>query len=197
MKNKVLGISGSPRKNGNSDVLLQQILLGAESQQIEVASIYLREYSFQGCIGCEKCRKDQICTGIHDDMQKLYPMIIESKGLVLVSPTHHYNITAWMKAFIDRLYCFYIFSDDRPRDWSSRLANRQRKAIICAICEQEHKKDMGFTLEAMRLPLQALGYEIVDELAVPGIFDKGYVSKNDRIMKQAFQLGAKLAHKLA
>jgi len=196
MKNKVLGISGSPRKNGNSDMLLEQILRGVETKNIEVEKIYLREYSFQACIGCEKCREDHICTGLNDDMQMLYPKIIEAKGIVLVSPTHHYNITAWMKAFIDRLYCFYEFTDDRPRGWSSRLANDGRKAVIATICEQPEKENLGVTLEAMRLPLQALGYEVLDELAVLGIFDKGYVGKNDTVMNNAFILGQKLAQNL-
>lgn len=196
MKNKILGISGSPRKNGNSDVLLDQILLGAESQQVVVGRIYLRDLTFGACIGCEKCRKNQICTGLEDDMQTLYPKITESRGIVLASPTHHYNITAWMKAFIDRLYCFYEFSDERPRGWSSRLANGERKAVICAVCEQPERENIDLTLQAMRLPLQALGYQIIDELVVLGIFDKGYVSKKDDIMKQAFNLGIKLAQQL-
>jgi len=67
---------------------------------------------------------------------------------------------------IDRLYCFYNFDDNRPGGWSSRLAGQGRKAILAAICEQKNKDDMGFTLDAMRLPLEALGYEIIGELPV-------------------------------
>ena len=105
-------------------------------------------------------------------MSVVYDKIITSQGLILVSPTHNYNITSWMKAFIDRLYCFYTFDNDRPRSWSSQLANQGRKAVIAAICEQENKHDMGFTLEAMKLPLEALGYNIVGALSVFKIFDK-------------------------
>lgn len=94
-------------------------------------------------------------------MSLIYPGILESQGLILVSPTHNYNVTAWMKAIIDRLYCFYNFDDKRPRGWSSRLAGQGRKAVLAAICEQKNKDDMGFTLDAMRLPLEALGYEII------------------------------------
>ena len=163
---RVLGVCASPRKSGNSDILVGQILAGAKERGAGGEAIHLRDYSFEPCIGCEKCRKDEICTGLDDGMQLLYPRILGSRGLVLVSPTHNYNVTAWMKAFIDRLYCFYVFDDNRPRGWSSRLAGHGRKAVLGAICEQESKKDMGFTLEAMRLPLEALGYEIVGELAV-------------------------------
>ncbi|OEU63682.1 MAG: hypothetical protein BBJ57_09230 [Desulfobacterales bacterium PC51MH44] len=101
---KVLGISASPRINGNSDVLLKHIISGVHQEEIAAEKIPLRDYNFQSCIGCENCRKDKICTGLNDGMQLLYPKLIESKGLILVSPTHHYNISAWMKAFIDRLY---------------------------------------------------------------------------------------------
>lgn len=193
---QVLGVGGSPRKGGNSDAILQQILAGAATQQIPTESLQLRDVQYQGCIGCERCRKDKICTGLRDGMSFLYPTIMESQGLVLVCPTHNYNITAWMKAFIDRLYCFYNFTNDRPRNWSSRLAGQGRKAIIAAICEQENKEDMGFTMDAMRLPLKAMGYEIVGELPVFKVFDKKKVKEHGEIMLQAEQLGAELGKAL-
>jgi multimeric flavodoxin WrbA len=148
---------------------------------------------FKGCIGCEKCRKTKICTGLVDGMSLIYPKLLSSKGLVLVSPTHNYNVTSWMKAFIDRLYCFYNFENDRPRSWSSQLDNQNRKAIVAAICEQESIEDMGFTIEAMKKPLEALGYEIIGELTVFKIFDKAKVKQDDRAMNKAYQLGQKLA----
>ena len=193
---QVLGIGGSPRKGGNSDVILQQILTGAANQQLPTENIHLRDVQYQGCIGCERCRKDKICTGLRDGMSFLYPTIIESQGLVLVSPTHNYNITAWMKAFIDRLYCFYNFTNDRPRNWSSRLAGQGRKAIIAAICEQENKEDMGFTMDAMRLPLEALGYEVVGELPVFKVFEKKKVKEHEEVMLQAEKMGAELGKAL-
>ncbi len=193
---QVLGIGGSPRKGGNSDVILQQILTGAANQQLPTENIHLRDVQYQGCLGCERCRKDKICTGLRDGMSFLYPTIIESQGVVLVSPTHNYNITAWMKAFIDRLYCFYNFTNDRPGNWSSRLAGQGRKAIIAAICEQENKKDMGFTLDAMRLPLEALGYEVVGELPVFKVFEKKKVKEHEEVMLQAEKMGAELGKAL-
>jgi multiple antibiotic resistance protein len=98
---KVLGVAGSPRKNGNSDVLVEQVLKGVKHENIQNGLIQLRDIQFQGCIGCEKCRKDKICTGLHDGMALIYSQIITSKGLVLVSPTHNYNITSWMTMFVN------------------------------------------------------------------------------------------------
>ena len=99
---KVLGVGGSPRKGGNSDVLMQHIVRGVSKTGMFAGSLQLRDYHYGGCIGCERCRKDKICTGLKDGMTLIYPELIESRGLILVSPTHNYNVTAWMKAFIDR-----------------------------------------------------------------------------------------------
>ncbi len=191
-QNTVLGISGSPRKGGNSDILLHYILKGAEAAMMETKPVYLRDIDFSSCTGCERCRKDKICTGLQDGLTPLYPSIQQSDALVLVSPTHNYNITALMKAFIDRLYCFYDFGDARPRPWSSRLAGQGRRAVIAAIAEQEHKEDMGFALEALRLPLEALGYEIVDEVTVFSIFDAGGVKNHPDLLDRAMEAGRRL-----
>jgi len=126
----------------------------------------------------------------------MYYQIISTQGLVLVSPTHNYNITSWMKAFIDRLYCFYNFEKDHPRSWSSQLANQNRKAVVAAICEQENEEDMGYTIEAMAKPLEALGYEIVGKLSVFKIFEKGKIKKDPNAIEQASELGKKLAKSL-
>lgn len=192
-ENKVLGFSGSPRKNGNSDILLKTMMSGVIQEEIPADYWNLTDIQFKGCIGCEKCRKTKVCTGLIDGMSMFYPKLYAAKGLILVSPTHNYNVTSWMKAFIDRLYCFYNFKKDRPRSWSSQLDHQNRKAVIAAICEQASMEDMGFTLDAMKKPIEALGYEIIGELSVFKIFDKANVKHDEQSMKKAYQLGKKLA----
>lgn len=191
---EVLGIGGSPRKGGNSDILLKQLLKGARDDGAATEEVQLRNYQFQGCIGCERCRKDKQCTGLQDGMQLIYPKIQEAGGLVLISPIYNYNMTALMKAYIDRLYCFYDFSDERPGYWSSRLANQGRKAIIAVVGEQASREEggMDLTLEALRRPVEALGYEIIDELPVLGVFHKGKVREYPQVIEQAEALGRRL-----
>lgn len=193
IRNRVLAVSGSPRKGGNSDILMKELLEGVKDRGMSCEGINLTDYHVHPCVGCEGCRKTGMCVKLKDGMQLLYPKIIESKGLILISPTHNYNITAWMKAFIDRLYCFYVFSDQRPRGWKSRLSGQGRKAVVAAVCEQESREDMGFTLEAMKRPISALGYDVIDELAVFGTFDRGKVAKDKSVMQKARDLGATLA----
>lgn len=192
----ILGVESSPRKGGNSHKLLQAILNGAASAGETVGQAHLRDHRFDPCVGCEKCRRDKACTRFQDGMTLLYPRIEEARGLVLVSPVHNYNVSAWMKAFIDRMYCYYDFEDTRPRAWSSRLAGQGRKAVIAAIAEQVDARDMGFTLDAMRLPLTAMGYEIVEEIPVLGLFDRGIVTGEEAVIRQAVEAGQKLARAL-
>ncbi len=190
---KIMGIGASPRANGNSDILLKQILKGAKAEKVDAAASFLRDYDFKSCIGCERCRKEKICTGLKDGMTLLYPEIMESKAMVWVSPTHTYNVTAMMKAFIDRLYCFYTFEDTRPRNWASRLAGQDRKILIATICEQVDAEDMGVTMEAMRLPAKAMGYEVVEEIVVFDKFDRGIIKEDGAVMERAFEAGKQLA----
>jgi multimeric flavodoxin WrbA len=129
-------------------------------------------------------------------MSDLYGEILQAHGLVLVTPTHNYNVSVSMKAFIDRLYAFYDFADSRPRTWSSRLGGMGKKAVIAAVCEQMSPYDMGFALEAMERPLQALGYEIVGKLPVLGIFDAGLVAADEEVMARAHKAGEDLVKAL-
>ncbi len=197
VKFKILAIGASPRKGGNSDILLRHFLAGAKKAGVETEEIQLRDCQITPCIGCELCRQAGECTRFNDDMVGIYNKIIESRGLFLISPVHNYNITAWMKGFIDRLYCFYEFSEPRPGHWSSKLANQGRKAVVAAVAEQPKKEDMGFTLEAMQRPLEALGYEVTQKFPVLGIFAKGKVANFPEIIRTAEMYGEKLARDIS
>ncbi|KKG12524.1 flavodoxin [Methanosarcina sp. 2.H.A.1B.4] len=193
---KIIGVGGSPRKGGNTDILLDSFLKGAESAGAETKKVLLREYSIEPCIGCEACRKAGTCIKFHDGMGFLYPEIEAAKGLILGSPTYNYNVTAQMKAFIDRLYPYYNFTNDLPRRYSSRLAGQGRKAIVFSVCEQLEIEEMGFTLGALGMPLEALGYEVVEKFPVTGYFHRGAVSRDEELVRKTFEAGKKLAEAL-
>ncbi len=196
IKPKVLAIGASPRKGGNSDVVLQHFCAGVNHAGIETEEIQLRDCRITPCIGCELCRQTGECSRFNDDMVGIYKKIVESRGLFLISPVHNYNVTAWMKGFIDRLYSFYDFVEPRPGYWSSKLANQGRKAVVAAVAEQLKIEDMGFTLEAMQMPLEALGYEINRKFPVLGIFEKGKVAERPEIIRTAEMYGEKLAQEI-
>jgi multimeric flavodoxin WrbA len=188
----ILAIGGSPRRGGNTDALVKAAAQAATESGAVVETVFLRNYDFRSCQGCEKCRRDKACTGLRDGMNLLYPLIEESRGLILASPVHNYNVTALVKAFIDRLYCYYDFDDERPRGWSSRLAGQDRRAGIMIVAEQPDEASLGVTMDAMRLPLEALGCEVKTPPPVLGVFDAGAVKKQDEFMARAADLGRSL-----
>ncbi len=192
----ILGIGGSPRKNGNSAVLLEAFLDGAAQAGAETRIFYLNEITVHPCLGCEKCRRHKKCTRLLDGMQDIYPEIEKAQGLVLATPVHNYNVTALLKAFIDRLYCYYDFTDERPRGWSSRLAGQGRRAAIIGVCEQTAAEGMGLTMEAMRLPLTALGYDVAYSLEAHEVFDRGAVKNQPDVLARAVRLGREMARSL-
>jgi len=195
---EVLGIGGSPRKGGNSDILLERVLQGARDSGATTEAAQLRDYSFQSCIGCERCRHDMHCTGLKDDMQHIYPKIEQCRGILAVSPIHGYTVSALMKAFLDRLYCYYDFAEPRPGPVASRLAGQGRKAVLVAVGEQDTYElgGMDSTLVILRRNLDMLGFEVVGELPVLGMFERGEVLQHPDVLKQAEALGTRLAEAL-
>ena len=189
---KVLGIVGSRRKNGNTAYLVQQALQAIESIEVETELIFLGDYNIRGCTGCEGCKDTYKCV-IMDDMQKIYPLIMESDGIILGSPTYFYNITTDMKAFIERFYCFQVFAEDDRSVWSSiNEALGGKYAVVISICEQNDERDMGFTAEAMSKPLEGLGYRVVETVKILKLFKKGDALENQNALEQVKRAGHKL-----
>ena len=189
----VLAIGASPRVRGNTDALLAWIEQGIVQGGLSMTTIQLRDCHVEPCIGCERCRRDKICTGQYDAMQLIYPLVEAATVMVLASPTHHYNVTAWMKAFIDRLYCYYDFTDQRPRAWSSRLAGQSRTALVVTVAEQPEPADVGFALKAMQMPLEALGYRVLDKLVAQPFFDRGAVRSDSALAERFREAGRRIA----
>ncbi|MGM0432047.1 MAG: flavodoxin family protein [Spirochaetota bacterium] len=192
----ILAINGSPRHSGNTSTILHSMIEGAQHSGAETEYIHLKKYHIEGCIGCEQCRRDKTCTQFYDGMHLLYPKIEEASGLILGSPTYNYNVTPWMKAFIDRLYPFFNFGKQRPGPYSSRLANRGKQALVFSVCEQEDPKDMGYTIASMRDACRSLGYSIAGEFGFTSHFSASSVSHDQEDRQRAFEAGKLLATSL-
>ncbi len=194
---KTLLVSASPRPKGNSDTLLAEIARGIESKSVETEIVYLRDYAIHPCIGCEQCRRDKTCTRFYDGMHLLYPKIEACQGLVTASPAYNYNITAYMKAFIDRLYPYFEFTNPRPGPYTCRLASTYRALLTVGVCEQKEASEMGYTIPAMSEALKVMGYDLIDELAITRHFALGSVKKDTQALARAYKAGEQLADALA
>src|SRR5512138_2812576 len=102
---RVLGLVGSPRKNGNTHLLVAKMLEGAQAEGAETELVLLPDLTIQECDGCLACWRDKPCPK-QDDMNALYPRIVASDVLVLGTPVYWYGPTALMKAMIDRWVYF-------------------------------------------------------------------------------------------
>jgi multimeric flavodoxin WrbA len=172
---------------------MEEMLKGSEHAGAEIKFIHLPSYHIENCIGCERCRKDKTCTTFFDGMHLLYPLINEADGIILGSPTYNYDMTPWMKSFIDRMYPFFDFGKVRPGPYTSRLANRGKKALVFGVCEQIHEEEMSHNITCMRDAINVIGYEVYDMLAFPGHFYANSVSKNQADLNRSFNVGENFA----
>jgi multimeric flavodoxin WrbA len=98
---KVLGLYGSPRRSGNTELLLDEALKGAAEQGARTEGIHLCDFRITPCEECLSCFNDGACV-IVDDMQGIYPRLLEADVVILASTIFFYGITAWAKALVDR-----------------------------------------------------------------------------------------------
>ncbi|MBR5982430.1 MAG: flavodoxin family protein [Bacteroidales bacterium] len=103
---KVLIICGSPRKDGNSDILAQQFAKGAEEAGHSVETIYIRDLKLGYCIGCMSCIKTGKCFQ-QDDANSIHPKMLEADVICFSSPVYYYSVSAQLKTFIDRMNPLY------------------------------------------------------------------------------------------
>ena len=189
---KVLGIVGSQRKKGNTSILVQEALKPFKEHGAETELIFLGDHEIKSCKGCEGCKKTFKCV-IEDDMQKIHPLILDADGVILGSPTYFYNVSADMKAFLDRCYCFEVFDEDDRSVWMgiNEVLGTKYAAVI-AVCEQNNDEAMGYTAEVMRKSLEALGYRVVDTIKAFGFFKAGEILEGEKVMVEARQAGERL-----
>lgn len=120
---KVLAVLGSPRRGKNTAKLLNTYLdeLQMNQEDAEITEIFVGDGSISACMGCSSCKtsSEKKCV-IDDDMQKYYPLILESDLIIFATPVYWFNMTSQLKTFIDRLYAF---------DYS-KLANKKKFVLL-------------------------------------------------------------------
>ena len=104
---KVLGIVCSPRKGGNTEVLVQEALAGARDNGAEIELLTVWDKDIKPCDGCLSCEKTGKCH-IKDDMQGIYPELVEADGIIWGTPVYFWSATAQAKMLIDRSYALYF-----------------------------------------------------------------------------------------
>ena len=136
MSKKVLIISASPRKGGNSDTLCDQFLLGAQEAGHNVEKVFLRDKKINYCMGCGVCNNTHVCVQ-KDDMKDLLDKMVNADVIVLSTPVYFYTMDAQLKTFIDRCVPRY-----------TEMTNKEVYFIVAAA--DTEKDNLRPTIEGLR-----------------------------------------------
>ena len=184
MKN-VLGVVGSPRKNGNTDVMVSRVLQGARDAGARIETIRLADMKILECDGCHACWKGRRLCSKRDDMEALYPKIAESDAIVFGTPVYWYGPTAIMKSFIDRFVYFNC-----P---AHRGQTRNKAAVIAIPFEDRTYATADLVVGFFERSLDYLEMRLVGKILAPGVAKRGEVASRKRIMAACYELGGILA----
>jgi multimeric flavodoxin WrbA len=181
---RLLGVVGSPRRNGNTHALVSHIMEGAAQAEAHGDILLLGDLEIQECDGCHACWQGKPCSKA-DDMNGVYPRLVASDAIVLGTPVYWYGPTALMKAFVDRLVYFNC------------PANRRKivgKPVVLAIpFEEENPGTAEPVVAFFQRCLDYLQMRLVGQILVPGVTRRAEVLERPERLEEARQLGRRLA----
>jgi len=186
---RVLGIAGSPRRNGNTDMLLAEFIRGAASKGAEVKTFFLRDLNISPCLHCDACLKAGICR-IKDDMQKIYPEMENADVIVMASPIQFMGVTAHMKAMIDR--CQALWARKYVLKVPPLGDKRARKGFFISVGGTKLTNLFEPTLVMIKTFFRIIDVTYAGELLYKGIDEKGAIAKHPDALQQAFLAGQKI-----
>jgi multimeric flavodoxin WrbA len=174
---KVLGLSGSMRKEGNTAQLIKVILKRCEDEGIKTEFISLAGKKIHPCLGCEKCKEKKWCVIENDDWSEVVQKILDCDVLVIGSPTYYYDVCGHLKNFIDRTYSLY---HDR------KLAGR--KGVAVAVYAQKGANRAIQTIEGF---LSSHEFSSMGSVKGRG-YHKGEVLNDAEAVQNAQKIGDKI-----
>ena len=184
---KVLGIMGSPRMKGNTDLLLDEALKGAASQQAEVEKILSDKLNITACKEYYACLKDGKCV-IKDDMDDIYDKLLAADAVIIASPMFFYTVSAQLMLLISRCQALwarkYVLKNmDIP----------EKKGAFIAVGATRGEKLFDGPKLTIKYFFQAINAAYMDELLIRGVDKKGEIKDHPTALKDAYVLGKKLA----
>jgi len=186
---RVLGIAGSPRRNGNTDLLLAEVMRGAASRGAEVKTIVLNDLKITPCQHCDACLKEGNCR-INDDMQMIYREMEAADRIVLASPIQFMGLTAQMKAMIDR--CQALWARKYVLKIPPLGTRRERKGFFVSVGGRKIANLFEPALVTIRTFFRILDITYAGELLFRGVDEKGAIKNHPDALQQALLAGQKL-----
>ena len=175
MSKKIVVITGSPRKNGNSFAMTQAFIEAAEAKGHTVTRFDAAMKKIGGCHACETCYSTGKACTFDDDFNTIAPAILEADAIVFTMPVYWYSIPAQIKGVIDRIFSLVVGGKD--------IAGKECALITC--CEED---DMT-VMDGVRIPIERMAalnkWKMVGEVLIPGVLNAGDIDKTDGCKKAA------------
>jgi len=178
MAKKVLILSASPRKGGNSDLLCDQFVRGAKDAGNQVEKIFLRDKKINHCVACGACQGNGGTCVQKDDMAEVLNKMMAADVIVMATPVYFYSMNGQMKTLIDRTYARY-----------TKISNKEMYFIVAAA--DSRKQEMERTLEGFRGFTSCLGGAKEKGIIYgTGAWKAGDI-KGSKTMNEAYDMGEK------
>lgn len=172
---KIVVITGSPRKNGNSFAMTEAFIHEAEQRGHSVRRFDAAFLKIGGCHACMTCYKTGKACSFDDDFNDIAPAILEADAVVFTMPVYWYSIPAQIKGAIDRLFSLVMGGKE--------VAGKKWGLIAC--CEE----DDTTVLDGVRIPMERtaalLQWEMVGEVLIPGVLNVGDIDHTDGCQQAA------------
>ncbi len=185
---QVLGIMASPRKGGNSDMLLDAALKAAQQNGAMTEKIVINDLSFVPCQACDDVRGDGRCK-IEDDFQKIYEALLRADSIFVASPIYFGSISAQLKMLIDRFQCFWL-ANHMTKTMGSVFLKQGGFICVQASSRNDFFENARFIMKNF---FATAGIEYSREVFCSGIEKKGIVRDYSDCMEKAVAMGENLS----
>jgi len=191
MSPSVLGIAASPRKDGNTDLLLHELLRGAAAGGADVEFLAVRTCKMRPCIECNRCQTTGRCA-VQDDALEVHEKLIAADHLAFASPVFFAAVSAYAKILIDRCQCFWslkyimnkpLFDPPRPG----------RRGVFLSCCGYDKLWMFDGPRRTVKALFNVLELQYAAELCYKQIDAKGDILEHPTAMADAYQAGLALA----
>ncbi|MCL4474444.1 MAG: flavodoxin family protein [Actinobacteria bacterium] len=190
----VIGLSGSPRRSGNTETLLDRALAGAEAAGASTEKIVLCDYQISGCIECNDCFESGTCT-LGDEMDSIYEAIERADRIIIASPIFFMGLTSQMKTVIDRCQCYwalkYVLKEAFPR----KADAPERLGSFIGVGGTRGENLFEGAMKTLKYFFDAISTRPREDLyvMVRGIDDKGEIEAREDALQEAYESGRALA----
>jgi multimeric flavodoxin WrbA len=187
MSQHVVALNGSPRKRGNTELLIDSALAGAREAGATVETFRLNDLDFRPCQNCGYCETKGVCV-LKDDMAAVYKALDEASRFILASPVYFATVSAQAKAMMDR--CQPLWA--RKYLLKQPHANAGRKGIMLSVGGFPHRGFWACTEKAAKTWFTVMDIKYLGGLFYESVDERGAVEKHPTAMQEAFDAGRRL-----